>query len=286
MSDEPTLCVRDVQRRFDRAAVSFDTADFVHAVTREGLIARLAPLVVDTSTILDLGCATGAANPLLSKRFGRTHIVSLDLSRAMLRRNAGKARWFAGRSCVQADAGRLPFDDHSFDVVFANQLLPWIDDLALVFGEISRVLRKGGVFAFATLGPDSLHELADAWASVDEHAHVNRFPDMHDVGDALVRAGLCDPVLDIDRLTVRYDDARKLFTDLTHIGARNSLHARNRTLVGKARFERAITALREGADSGQICFDLELVYGHCWGGGARDAHDYRIDASAIPRRRR
>lgn len=188
---------------------------------------------------------------------------------------------------MQADASRLPFDDHSFDVVFANQLLPWIDDLAQVFGEVSRVLRKDGLFAFATLGPDSLRQLADAWASVDAHRHVNRFPDMHDVGDALVRAGLRDPVLDIDRLTVRYDDTLKLFSDLTRMGARNALHARNRTLVGKARFERVIAALREGADGGQIRIDLELVYGHSWGGDRPgDVRDYRIEASAIPRRRR
>ena len=37
--------LRDIQRRFDRVAASFDDADFVHAVTREGLLARLEPLI-------------------------------------------------------------------------------------------------------------------------------------------------------------------------------------------------------------------------------------------------
>jgi len=287
VSNEPDINVRDMRRRFDRAAERFDTADFVHAVTREGLIARLEPLVVNASTILDLGSATGAAYPLLKRRFGRAHIVSLDLSHAMLQQNLGKRRWFSGRPCVQASADSLPLADHSVDVVFANQLLPWIDDAAPVFGEVSRTLRKGGVFAFATLGPDSLSELGNAWSAVDARPHVRRFPDMHDIGDALVRAGLSDPVLDIDRLTVRYDDADKLFTDLTRIGARNSLSGRHRGLAGKGRLSEMLAALGIGPDGPGASFDLELVYGHCWGGGARkDPTQYRIDAASIPRRQR
>lgn len=287
MSEQPTLRLRDVRRQFDRAAGSFDSVDFVHAVTRDGLFARLEPLVVQSRAVLDLGCATGSAHSILRKRFRRAHIVSLDLSHAMLRQNLDKGGWFSGRSCVQADANVLPFDAHCFDVVFANQLLPWIDEPGRVFAEIGRVLQKDGVFAFATLGPDSLRELGDAWSKIDSHRHVNRFPDMHDVGDALVRAGLRDPVLDVDRLTVRYDDTSKLFADLTRMGARNALVGRNPTLVGKQRFDEMIAALGGALDGSAISFDLELVYGHCWGGGAaKDADDYRIDATTIPRRRR
>lgn len=284
MSDTVKLDARDVRKRFDRAAATFDDADFVHAVTRDGLMTRLQPLVVDAAQVLDLGAATGAATPLLQKRFRSARIVSLDFSAAMSRRNLARQRLFSRRLCVQADARRLPFAESCFDVVFANQLLPWIDDPAPVLEEVARVLRRDGVFAFASLGPDSLRELDAAWGGVDGHGHVNRFPDMHDIGDALVRAGLRDPVLDVDRLTVRYTDAGKLFADLTRMGARNALRDRNPALVGKQRFNDMISALGDGGD--EIRFDLELVYGHCWGGGPKDAAGYRIDATAIPRRRR
>ncbi len=284
MSDAVKLDARDVRRRFDRAATTFDDVDFVHAVTRDGLVTRLRPLVVDAARVLDLGAATGAATPLLQKRFKGARIVSLDFSAAMLRRNLGKQRLFSRRACVQADARRLPFVEGCFDVVFANQLLPWIDDPAPLCEEVARVLRKDGVFAFASLGPDSLRELDAAWAGIDDHGHVNGFPDMHDIGDALVRAGLRDPVLDVDRLTVRYTDASKLFADLTRMGARNALRDRNPALIGRQRFGDMIRALGNGGD--EIRFDLELVYGHCWGGGPKDPAGYRIDATAIPRRRR
>ena len=287
VTDDMKIDERDMKRRIDRAALDFDSADFVHAVTRRGLLDRLAPLVVDARRVLDLGCATGSAEPHLRKRFRRALIVSLDLSRAMLEANLGKSGWLSRRYCVQARAEALPFDDDSFDVIFSNQLLPWIEDLGAVLEEVSRVLRPEGVFAFATLGPDSLRELAEAWRSIDDFSHVRRFPDMHDVGDALVRAALRDPVLDVDRLEVRYKSPDSLWRDLTAIGARNVLGNRNPALTSTERFDRMLGALQASAQNDDLRFDLELVYGHCWGGsGPRQGADFRIDAGTIGHRRR
>jgi len=279
------LSLRDTRRRFDHAAQDFDDADFVHAVTREGLDARLAPLLLEPERVLDLGSATGATGRLVRKRFRRAHVVSLDLSHAMLLRARKLKPWFARAAFVQADAGRLPFADGTFELVVANQLLPWFPDPQPVFAEVARVLQKGGVFAFASLGPDSLREVARAWSKVDDGAHVMRFPDMHDIGDGLVRAGLADPVLDVDRLAVSYANPERLFADLTRAGARNTLADRARGLTGRKRFRRMSDALAATGAEGRFQLELELVYGHCWGAGPRQAGDnYRIDASRIPRR--
>ena len=279
------LRLQDIRRRFDRAAAGFDDADFVHAVTREGLSARLEPLLLQPDTILDLGSATGATGRLLRKRCKRAHIIALDLSHAMLGQARNNKAWFSRSSFVQGDAHRLPFADASFDMVVANQVLPWAPDPQTVFEEVSRVLRKGGVFAFATLGPDSLQEIARAWAKCDSGAHVNRFPDMHDIGDGLVRAGLRDPVLDVDRLAVSYEDTNRLFTDLTRVGARNTLSDRSRGLFGRDKFRALTEVLAESGTDGKIMLDLELVYGHCWGSGPKnDPANYKIDANRIPRR--
>lgn len=288
------LRLRDIQRRFDQAAAGFADVDFVHAATREGLVARLEPMRLSCKTILDLGSAAGATGRLLRQRFRRAHIISLDISAAMLTQaRKGKGR-FARASFVQGDAIQLPFADASFDLVVANQLLPWIPEPDAVFAEVARTLKKGGVFAFASLGPDSLREIRSAWSHADESfgaealptAHVNPFPDMHDVGDSLVRAGLCDPVLDVDRLSVRYENVGKLLDDLTRTGARNSLAARSRGLTGKHRFQAMARALENATTGPGLSLELELVYGHCWGGGARsDPGSVRIDANNIPLRR-
>lgn len=280
------LIRRDIRRQFDRAAASFEAADFVHAVTRNGIVERLEPLRLDAHTILDLGSAAGATGRLLRKRFRRARVISLDLSFAMLAEARRRKSVFAKTSFVQADADRLPFADGAFDLVVANQLLPWIPEPDAVFGEVARVLAKGGVFAFATLGPDSLQEIARAWAGLDAAAHVNPFADMHDIGDGLVRAGLADPVLDVDRLAVSYRDADRLFADLTRAGARSALAGRPRGLLGRGRFEALKNALVAGSPTGEIMLDLELVYGHCWGAGAKnEPGEFRIDANGISMRR-
>ena len=280
------LRLHDIRHRFDRAAATFDDADFVHAVTREGLLTRLEPLLLQPTTILDLGSATGATGRLLRKRFKRAHIVSLDLSRAMLGAARRNRPWLSRMSFVQGNARRLPFAGGTFDLVVANQMLPWDPEPRTVFEEVSRTLKKGGVFAFATLGPDSLREIDRAWGSVDNQPHVNRFPDMHDIGDGLVRAGLADPVLDVDRLSVSYENPATLFADLTRVGARNTHLERDRGLAGKARFQAMTKALAAARSDGRILLDLELVYGHCWGSGpTQDPANYRIDANQIPLRR-
>ena len=282
----PMLRLRDIQRRFDRAADDFANADFVHAVTRDGLLSRLEPLLLQPVTILDLGCATGATGRLLRKRFKRAHVVSLDLSRNMIGVAKQNRRWFSRSTFVQGNARQLPFAEATFDLVVSNQLLPWEPEPQTVFEEASRVLKEGGVFAFATLGPDSLLEIERAWAAIDDQRHVNRFPDMHDIGDWLVRAGLADPVLDVDRLGVSYENTDKLFADLTRSGGRNTLVDRGPGLVGKAKFRAMTEALATSRSDGKILLDLELVYGHCWGSGPKnDPANYRIDGNRIPLRR-
>ena len=277
---------RDVQRRFDRAAARFDEADFVHTVTRNGLLERLEPMLVEAKTVVDLGCGTGSACKALARRFRRSRVVGVDLSHGMLAQLSLKRPWRSRIAAVQADAHALPFADQSVDVIFANLLLPWVDDPTMLFREVGRVLRKGGLMLFSTLGPDSLLKLRRAWQSVDAGAHVNLFMDMHDVGDAAVRAGLSDPVLDVDRLAVTYTSSAALFQDLTATGARNCLRERERSLQGRKRFDAMTNVLEANRSDGVIRLELELVYGHCWGTGAiAESGEYRIAASQIGRRR-
>lgn len=275
---------RDVERHFARAADGFDSADFIHRIAGGGLLERMAPMQVEPKRILDLGAGTGTLSRRLAKVFRRSHVLSLDLSHAMLRRARKGRGYFSRISELQADAAALPLPAMSVDVVVANLLLPHLPDADALFAEVARVLQKGGLFAFATLGPDSLRELREAW---DDDGHVQRFPDMHDVGDALVRAGLRDPVLDVDHLGVDYRSTGRLFGDLTACGARNALPGRRKSLTGKSRFRRAESVLAGRMLEGPLKVSIELVYGHAWGGGPRPgAGEFRLDIADIGRRGR
>ncbi|MDJ0761117.1 MAG: methyltransferase domain-containing protein [Woeseiaceae bacterium] len=270
----------DVQRRFDRAAGGFDSADFAHAHIRGGLLERLEPLEVSPGLVLDLGSATGSAAFELARRYRKSRVVAIDASLGMARQVNSRRRWRSKVHAVQADARALPIPDRSTALVFSNLLLPWIEDPDSVFSEAARVLKKDAPFIFSALGPDSLKTVADAFESVGADPRVNAFPDMHDIGDGLVRAGLRDPVLDVDRLTIDYSSAQSLFNDLTATGARNALAARRQGLLGRRQFEAALERLGPS-----FSIELEIVYGHAWGSGqSRDG--VRIDADRIPVRRR
>jgi malonyl-CoA O-methyltransferase len=179
----------------------------------------------------------------------------------LARRRQTLLRRFA-RVC--ADASALPLRDASVDMVFSNLMLQWCNDPDTVLRECRRVLRPGGLLTFATLGPDTLIELRRAWAAADGHVHVNRFIDMHDLGDALVRSGLAEPVMDVERYTLTYADVRDLMRDLKTIGARNANSGRPRGLTGKGGLARMIAAYEEARCEGRLPATYEVVYGQAW----------------------
>jgi malonyl-CoA O-methyltransferase len=288
MNDEQgALNGKDADRRIGQAARNFDEFDFVPRHAAQGLFERLAPIQVEASRIVNLGCATGRDRKALARRFPKALIVGIDRSAAMLRQGQRNRSWLSKARDLQADARRLPLVTGSIDLVYANLLLPWIDDHPAVFAEAARVLRKDGLFVFSTLGRDSFRELRDAWSKVDSSLHVREFPDMHDMGDALVRCGLRDPVLDVDTLALQYRDTESLFRDFGRTASRNSLRKRRASLTGKGTLRQFVDQLTGGSASRPFSLSLELVFGHAWGGGpAPAAGEYRLPATAIGRRRR
>ena len=88
---------------------------------------------------------------------------------------------------------------------------------------------------------------------------------------ALVRAGLSEPVLDVDRLEVAYPDALALMRDLKAIGAHNVTAGRPRTLLGRARLRRMQAAYEELRRDGALPATFEVIYGAAWGAAGRGA---------------
>jgi malonyl-CoA O-methyltransferase len=103
-----------------------------------------------------------------------------------------------------------------------------------------------------------------AFAAVDGGVHVHPFFDMHDLGDALVRAGFADPVLDVERYTVQYESFEALTTDLKALGARNTTLSRGRGLLSPRRL-RLVREHYEGyRRGGRLPATAEVVFAHAW----------------------
>lgn len=258
-----------VRRSFDRAAASYDAAAVLQREVNDRMLQRLHIIKHMPHTVLDLGSGTGYGARLLRQRFVRASVFEADLALGMLQTSRAQTarwrRWLAAERHICADMESLPFADNSLDMLWSSLALQWCNEPDLAFAEMLRVLKPGGLLMYSTFGPDTLKELVQVFAGVDSHTHVNRFIDMHDLGDAMVRTGFETPVVDMDMLTLTYTTARAALTDLKAIGAHNVTAGRAQGLMGKGSWQRiqANYEVLRRAD-GQLPLTFEVVYGHAW----------------------
>jgi malonyl-CoA O-methyltransferase len=252
-----------LRRSFDRAAAGFDSAAVLHAQVRRELLERLQLMAITPRVALDAGAGTGHASRALKARYPKALVIALDFSPQMLRIAGRRQSWLRRFSRVCGDAESLPLADGSIDLLVSNLMLQWCDpDAALA--EFRRVLAPQGLLCFTTFGPDTLRELRSAWAQVDTAAHVNPFLDMHDVGDAVVRAGFISPVLDVERFTLSYTDVGRVAADLKATGARNAAPSRRRGLSSPRKFAAMQAAYEQFRQDGRLPATYEVVFAHAW----------------------
>jgi malonyl-CoA O-methyltransferase len=153
--------------------------------------------------------------------------------------------------------------------------------LDAVFADVHRVLNAEGLLMFSTLGPDTLKELRVA-SSADGNVHVNRFLDMHDIGDALVRAGFADPVLDVERVVLTYDDVISVMRDLKSIGAHNATDGRVRGLQGRKFLQNLTQQYEQFRKDGKLPATFEVIYGHAWKPTTKPKTKFDLDPSFSP----
>lgn len=259
---------RQVRRNFGRAARTYEQHDALQREVQNTLLERLDFYLEAPERVIDVGAGTGRGSALLKKRYAKAQVIATDLALPMLRAAKQHASWLKPFQRVCAEATALPLPDHSVDVLHSNLCFQWIDDLAALFGECVRVLKPGGLLVFSTFGPDTLKELRAAWASADQQPHVSRFLDMHDLGDAMISAGLRDPVLDVDRYTLTYSEPRLLLRELQGLGATNADTTRERGLTGKRHYRQMLEAYETMRVDGRVPATWEVVTAHAWGPAA------------------
>jgi len=286
-----------VARSFGHAAAHYDDVAVLQRQTGDELLDRLSLVTLQPKRVLDLGVGTGRNLTLLAKHYPKAQLLALDIAPAMLQqarqryqKESGLKRWLPYSKAphyLAGNAEHLPLADNSVDLVFANLTLQWCDP-RISFAEIQRVLRPDGLLMFTTLGPDTLRELRQAWADVDDYPHVNMFYDMHDVGEAMIAAGLAEPVLDTDRYTLTYNTAMAMMKDLKVLGARNVNAGRRRGLTGKDTIKQVVDAYEQFRRDDLLPATYEVVYGHAWGGKLKQQKidgEIRIPVNQIQRRK-
>lgn len=259
---------KDIQHAFNQAADTYDdTAVLCHEICSR-LIDRLDVMHLTPKTILDLGAGTGRSTQLLQKRYPDAQVIAIDLAEALLKKRHLSTKLYPTHlkeMSICGDAEQLPVQSNSIDLVFSNLMLPWCNDTEAVFQETKRVLKPNGLFLFSTFGPDTLKELRFSWARVDDYPHVHLFYDLHDIGDALLKARFADPVMDTEYITLTYKMARQSLKELRACGMYNILRDRKKTVTEKKLFEKFMAAYETFRQpDGLLPNTYEIAYGHAW----------------------
>lgn len=118
------------------------------------LVARLA--LTNTSQVLEVGAGSGFYSVEVARKVFEGHLEILDLQPEMLKKARQKLE-AAGLSNVGytlADAGLLPFEANSFDVIFLVAVLGEIADQRAFLSEARHVLKSGGILSISEHLPD------------------------------------------------------------------------------------------------------------------------------------
>ena len=239
------------------------------------MLERLQYTRLNPACFADIGCATGDGVRALQQRFPAARALAIDLALPMLetvRAASPRLQRLRGRAprLLNADARALPLAAGSLGLVWSNLMLQWLGDPLPALREMHRVLEPEGLLMFATLGPDTLHEMRAAARAVGDAPNVvfqgtapapitRAFLDMHDLGDMLLAAGFSDPVMDMEMISLSYSRARGFLADQRHLGVRDAL-------LGQRvwRDWRKIFSAWPRDAAGRLPASFEIVYGHAW----------------------
>jgi SAM-dependent methyltransferase len=262
MSANPTIFDRKLLRLRQQRARALGPETFLLDRVAAELGERLSAVLRQFERIVDLGTPSDAVRRVLAASGKVATIVAA----------VPDARHQAPALSVAADEEALPFADGALDLVVSALSLQFVNDLPGTLIQIRRALKADGLLLAALIGGESLSELREAFAEAESEVEggvsprVAPFADVRELGALLQRAGFALPVVDSDRLTVRYDSAFALMRDLRRMGATNSLSERRRTPLRRATLLRMVEiyAQRFADADGRVRATFEIAWLSGW----------------------
>jgi len=258
MPSNPTIFDRKLLRARRARAHALGPETFLIDRVAAELAERLSAVLRRFERAVDLGTPTDAVRRALE---GGGKVASLIA-----------AAPYDAPVRVAADEEALPFADGSLDLVVSALALQFVNDLPGTLIQLRRALKPDGLLLAALVGGDSLAELREAFAQAESEIEggisprVAPFADLRELGALLQRAGFALPVVDSDKLTVRYESVFDLMRDLRRMGATNVLNERRRAPLRRATLHRMaeIYAERFADPDGRVRATFEIAWLSGW----------------------
>jgi SAM-dependent methyltransferase len=236
--------------RLERALrLNVPSADFLLRRATEDFVDRLALVKREFSVAVDIATA-GSHGADALRRDPRVGFVA-RAAPAMVGLASNSGATFVG------EAERLALAPQSCDLIVSLLALQSVNDLPGALIQFRQALKPDGLFLACLLGGDTLTELRQSLTAGEAEIlagaapRVAPFADVRALGALLQRAGLALPVVDLDRVVVRYESIVALMRDLRAMGATNVLVARSR------RFLRRDVLARSGQIYGERFADAD-----------------------------
>lgn len=244
-----------ISRAFSDAAASYDQIALLQKRVAEQVIALQT---LENKRVCDIGCGTGFCFQALIDN--GCDVVGLDIAPGMLRVAEQK---FGNRvSYVCADFDCAPFGEmKAFDAYVSSMSLQWSENLGNTLKHLRTFLAYGGTLQFATLAQNTLHELREAWSSVDNYVHINQFENVHTILEQVKSAGLDVIAHRVENETLQYDSTLALMKELKGIGAHNINAGKPRSMTTRAQLRQLEGAYASFRDTqGKLPATYEIVY--------------------------
>lgn len=235
-----------IRRQFNRSAAGlYDTHAHVQPVMADKLAKSLMKRTnagdSNRLSILEIGCGTGTLTEILMNRCPQSSITALDIAPAMIL--AAEQRVLSAANHVGSD-GRPSSDIHflladveiwaanapasSFDLIVSNACFQWLSQPQQTLNYLHRLLRPGGILAFATFGPGTFCELHAAFEEVyraegmEPQRHGLSFQSANQWKDSLTKAGFTNIQYERMFLKEEYTSARDFLLSVKSLGASTS----------------------------------------------------------------
>ena len=243
-----------VAASFSSSAASYDAAAILQCAVGDKLLAMSQPQGV----CLDLGCGTGRYTKILSDLPTVSHCYALDIAEGMLQKTQQRV---PQAQCLHADARAIPLPDNSVDFIYSSLMLQWLGPNSAVFTELKRVLKPSGSLVISSLLEGTLCELSEAWATVDNLAHVNRFETLAAWQQVLMNTGFELQNLQHSPYVRQFDTVRDALLELKALGAHNVNPLRPKAMTGKRKFAAFSQAYEAFRRNGKIPASYQVLYG-------------------------
>ncbi|MHA1549080.1 MAG: methyltransferase domain-containing protein [Alphaproteobacteria bacterium] len=246
-------------RRRRAARIATRGADFLLRAAADDMVDRLAVVQRHFDLTVDIGAATSYLAERLADTGRAGRVIRLDALPDAL------------PDVVASDAA-LPLANGSADLVVSALALQFCDDLPGALAQIRATLKPDGLFMGVLAAGDTLIELREALTTAEAELtggaapRIIPFAALSDIGALLQRAGFALPVVDRERVVVRYRSPAGLIGDLRAMGATNVLMERQRQALPRAVWRRCeeIYAARFSDDDGRVRATFDFIWLSGW----------------------